>query len=188
MTLTETEVEAVRPWFAEAGVVVPAVRISTGFTSKGLRSNRIGECWYPEATADGVPAIFVHPKLGPGEVEHVIVHELVHAALGGEAKHGPAFKKLATALGLTGRMTATVPGPDFDVRLAALDLAPYPHAVLRASGGTSSGPPKQSTRMLKVQCETDGCPAEGYTARTTQKWLDHGTPSCPACQEPMTVA
>jgi len=40
--------------------------------------------------------------------------------------------------------------------------------------GASSAPPKQSTRLRKVEC-TD-C---GYTVRVTQKWLDVGKPHCP---------
>jgi hypothetical protein len=37
---------------------------------------------------------------------------------------------------------------------------------------------KPGSRLLK--CE---CPACGYTIRTTQKWLDIGTPTCPCGDE-----
>jgi hypothetical protein len=165
-----------RPWFADLGHEVPEVRVSVGFTSKGARSNRIGECWYPEATEDGVPQVFLHPKLvDPWQVAATLVHELVHATLGPEAKHGRPFRKLAVALGLTGKMTATVASDELLGRLApVLDrVGPYPHAGLASKNGTSTGP-KQTTRMLKVQC-----PVDGYLVRTTRQWLDHGLPTCP---------
>lgn len=176
--------EAVRPWFEEIGVTVPPVRIGVGFTSKGARSSRIGECWAATASEDGTPQVFIHPGQRTAEdVAHVLVHELIHAAIGTDKKHGPEFKKIAVPLGLTGKMTATVAGPDLVLRLAPVlaDLGPYPHAGLTPTGTTSTGP-KQTTRMLK--CE---CPACGYTVRTTRKWLDIATPTCPLDEIPMEV-
>lgn len=41
-----------------------------------------------------------------------------------------------------------------------------------------SGPKKQGTRMIKVQCSSD-CECGGYTIRTTAKWLEVGMPFCP---------
>lgn len=177
-------VEKVTPWCEDAGLTVPPVRISVGYTSKGLRSNRIGECWHPEAVEDHVPTIFVHPGLRQCDVGHVVVHELIHASLGPGAKHGPLFRRPALALGLTGRMTATVPSPELQARLDAVcdDLGAYPHGVLTPTSGLTSTGPKQSTRMLKVECP--GC---GYTVRTTRKWLEIGTPRCP-CGEDMVEA
>jgi hypothetical protein len=170
-------VEKVTPWYEDLGLTVPPVRCSVGFSSKGVRSNTIGECWHGVSVTDGIPAVFIHPKLATAEdVGHVVIHELVHAALGPGAKHGPLFKRPATALGLAGRMTATVPTPELCSRLVPVfhDLGPYPHAALVPSGLTSTGP-KQTTRMLKCECLV--C---GYTARTTRKWLDEvGAPWCP---------
>jgi hypothetical protein len=179
-------IEAIRPWYKEAGSPLPkAVRISVGFSSKGARSNRIGECWAPAADEHGLSQIFVHPSLSDaGTVASVVVHELIHAAVGCDKAHGPAFRKPALALGLEGRMTATVPGADLVARLKPVlkELGTYPHGALK--GGTSSGPKKQTTRMLK--CE---CPECGYIARTTSKWIeDVGAPICPADYVPMEVA
>lgn len=179
-------IEAIRPWYKEAGTPLPkSVRISVGFSSKGARSNRIGECWAPSADEHGLSQIFVHPSLSDaGTVAHVVVHELIHAAVGCDKQHGPAFRAPAVALGLEGRMTATVPGADLVERLKPVlkELGRYPHGALK--GGTSSGPKKQSTRMLK--CE---CPECGYIARTTSKWIDEvGAPICPADMVSMEVA
>lgn len=179
-------IEAIRPWYKEVGAPLPkAVRISVGFSSKGARSNRIGECWAPSADEHGLPQIFVHPSLSDATtVASVVVHELVHAAVGCDKQHGPGFRAPAVALGLEGRMTATVPGADLVDRLKPVlkELGRYPHGALK--GGTSSGPKKQTTRMLK--CE---CPECGYIARTTSKWIeDVGAPICPADMVSMEVA
>src|SRR5690606_16668080 len=40
-------------WFAVAGYDMPAYRVSVGWTSKGVRTKRIGECWDKSASADG---------------------------------------------------------------------------------------------------------------------------------------
>lgn len=176
-------VAQLRPWFEEVNLTVPAVRVGVGFTSKGARSTRIGECWSPSASADGVPEVFVHPRLdAPEEVAHVLVHELIHASIGTDKQHGAAFKRPALALGLTGRMTATIPTDGLLDRLrpVLLNLGPYPHG--RLSGGRASTGPKQTTRMLK--CECPGC---GYTVRTTRKWLDVATPTCPVDEIPLDV-
>lgn len=175
---------ALRPWFEELLLTVPPVRISVGFTSKGARSKRIGECWSSAASDDQVPQVFIHPALNdPEAVASTVLHELVHAAVGTEAKHGPAFKTPAVALGLVGRMTATVPTESLLRRLKPVlkALGPYPHGALRP--GTSSTGPKQTTRMLKCECGT--C---GYTVRTTQKWIDLGTPICPVDEIPLELA
>lgn len=170
--------ELVRPWYVELGLEVPAVRIGVGFTSKGARSTRIGECWHPAASADGVPEIYVHPTLHePIKVAETLVHELLHAALPPDTKHGAGFRRPALALGLTGRMTATAAGPALVERLTPVleQLGPYPHAAFTPRvNGTSSAGPKQTTRMLKCTCST--C---GYTVRTTRKWLELAVPACP---------
>ncbi|MEG7677046.1 hypothetical protein U2060_15005, partial [Listeria monocytogenes] len=83
------------------------------------------------------------------------------------AGHGPKFRALATAIGLEGKMTATVPGEALRATLAEIieSVGPWPHAELR-KGEAADKPKKQGTRMLKVQC-----PACDYTVRTTQTWI-----------------
>lgn len=164
---------------------IPAVRVGVGFSSKGLRSKTIGECWYSGASADETTEIFIHPSLHqPLDVLATLAHELVHAGLGPGAGHGPKFKRVAHGIGLAGRMTATIPGPEFKVRVLDLidELGPYPHAAFRPGGRAGSLAPKQSTRMIRCRC-----PEDGYTLRTTAKWLDMAVPSCPICGTWMDV-
>ena len=166
-----------RPALEKAGATVPAeVRLSCGWPSKGAtasRNRRIGECWHAQCSADGTREVFISPTLAdPVDVAHVVEHELIHAA--GFMGHGADFKRVAVALGLTGKMTATVPTDAHRDALAVLvgELGPYPHATLTPADGDK----KQSTRLLKVQCPDEEC---GYTVRVTAKWLEVGFPTCP---------
>jgi hypothetical protein len=166
---------ATRELFQPAGYTVPTnIRVSCGFTSKGSKGVRIGECWSQQSSKDGTFEIFISPKLDdPSRVTDVLVHEVVHAVVGLEAKHGKLFKQCATKIGLEGKMTATVASAELNAKIKRwLERVPaYPHKELGA--GLTTGPAKQSTRLLKIMCP--GC---GYVARTTTKWVETGLPTC----------
>lgn len=167
--------ERLSPDFDRVGAPLPGkVRVSCGWPSTGKSGRAIGECWSPKASADERHEIFISPKISDGcEAGAVLVHELVHAAVGCEAGHGAKFAKIAKALGLAGKMTATVAGEELTERLNALvgEIGSYPHAALSAMTTTRK---KQTTRMLKVMC-----PECGYVVRTTKQWLEKGVPTCP---------
>lgn len=176
--------QAVRPVFQDrAGVTLPAsVRIGVGWTNKGARAKAIGECWTHEASADGTSEIIVSPKLGEGaRVADVVTHELIHAGVGLACGHRGAFMKAARALGLEGKMTATVAGPDFHAWASPIlaALGDYPHATL--DGALSSGPKKQGTRQLKFECVP--C---GIIGRMPRKTLERCIPFCGVCSQRMT--
>ena len=160
-----------------------SVRVGVGFTGMGKKSNRIGETWASEASADSTREIIISTVLDtPRDVLGTLAHELIHASLPPDAKHGPEFKRIALAIGLEGKMTATTIGPMLADILdwMAEDLGTYPHARLTVSLG---GPKKQTVRMLKVACE----PCE-YVVRMSRTTLDLGAPLCGVCQEPMHEA
>lgn len=170
--------KAVEPLFKQHGYTVPEkIRVSCGWPSVkalGKNSRRIGECWATQCSRDESWEIFISPALAdPVRVLDVLVHEIVHAVVGLECGHTGAFRKCALAVGLTGKMTATEAGPELKGHLAAIAnrIGTYPHAALDSR---KSSVKKQSTRLLKVSCES--C---GYTVRTTQKWIDVGLPTCP---------
>lgn len=170
-------VEALRPDFARIDCPLPAaVHVSVGFTSKGKRSRAIGQCWDASTSADEVAHVFIVPTLADGaRVLDVLVHELVHAAVGCNAGHGREFARPARALGLEGKLTATVAGATLSARLAEIigTIGAYPHGAL---GGSEK---VQGTRMLKVECL--GC---GMVMRSTAKWLlSVGPPAC-SCGAP----
>jgi hypothetical protein len=166
-----------RAKFAEVGAPLPkAIRVSIGFPSSGCRGNRIGECWSDTASADGHFEIFVHPSLGDCtmRVAEVLTHELVHCAVGLEAKHGKDFRKVAVALGLEGKMTATTGGNAWrDWALPLIEeIGLLQHAPL--AGGLSPGRKKQSTRMLKLTCNK--C---GWSCRAAASHIDDEGLICP---------
>jgi hypothetical protein len=170
--------DLLRPIFkARASVALPKnIRISCGFTSAGSRGKRIGECWSKQSSADGTFEMFIVPMIDdPMRVLDITVHELVHAGVGLDKKHGPVFRKAAKAMLLEGKMKATIGGDAFKADIGKpllAKLGEYPHAALH--GGLSSGPKKQATRLLKVWC-----PSCEYTTRITQKWIEIGVPQCP---------
>ena len=202
-------IEIFRPWFAQIGLPLPArVQISVGFGygAKAESKKILGECWSRAATTDRVNHIFISPEItNVVEVLATTIHELVHAADDNVSGHKGRFADSAKKLGLTGQMTATYAGSELAEKLRATadQLGAYPHSALYPTGApvapkpeapegddeteaegetegrVSSGPKKQGTRMVKVECSTD-CDCGGYVVRTTEKWLAVGMPICPA--------
>lgn len=177
-----------RPLFTEAGAEFPRrIRFSCGWPSaNGLSRRRrvMGECWLAHVSADESIEIFVSPLVDdPIEVGAILVHELVHAC--GRRGHGKEFAALARAVGLTGPMRSSVAGDVLKRTLERLtrQCGSYPHGAMNP-GEEPAGedvPKKQSTRMLKLVC-----PDDGYTVRTTRRWIEVGLPSCPCGQEMTT--
>lgn len=172
--------------FKQVGLDVPPVRVSVGFPSRRV-GKAIGQHWGPAASSDKKDSIFICPTvenpLGANGVLGTLVHELVHAVVGPQAKHGPDFKNAAWKVGLTGKMTETVPGPTLERHLRKLskDLGKYPHRALNLDKNPVK---KQTTRMLKMECGE--C---GYIARASNKCIEeHGPVLCPCNREKMEVA
>lgn len=170
-----------------AEVTVPeAVRVSVGFPGgRRSKNHAIGQCWTNTASKDKVFELFISPTIDEAqEVLATLIHEAIHATVGLAAGHKAPFKKVAIAAGLEGKMTATFAGPWLrDVMKDwSAKLGPYPHGALDPSKADTSGPKKQSARLIK--CECTEC---GYVVRTTQKWLATGEPLCPCNGEPMSV-
>lgn len=170
-------VSALRPTFAAHGSPLPdRIRVSCGWPHGGSGKRKaIGQAWSPACSADGTHETFVSPVLAdPVEVAAVMVHELVHHAVGVKEGHKGPFRKLALALGLEGKMTETVAGEALKRILAATceSIGPHPHAAM----STAPDMKKQGTRMLKVACGECGC-----IVRMTRQWLaEVGAPTC-AC-------
>lgn len=162
-----------RKHFTKAGYTVPdAVRVSIGW-GYGNAEKILGQCWPVIASSDKHIEIFIAPSLQDGtEIIGVIAHELVHAVDGNKHGHKGEFKAIALAVGLKGKMTATVPDEPL-ISLAEAFIkkhGKYPAGKLHKDKGRK----KQSTRLLK--CECNEC---GYIARVTAKWIkEAGAPLC----------
>ena len=173
-------VTALKPDFLNTGSAIPEkVRVTCGWPSHGGQAKKrvTGECWPANQSVDSHFEIFIAPTIAdPIEVLGTLVHELVHAAVGLAEGHKALFRKVATELGLTGKMTETSVGGELESRLhdiAAL-LGKYPHAEINPTQKMT-----QTTRMLKILC-----PDCQWMARTSKKWMDLGLPTC-ACGKQM---
>jgi hypothetical protein len=178
------------PLFESAGHKMPDnIRVTCGWPSSGglgTSKRTVGQCWSTTCSEDGSSQIFISPFLADSAtcdgVLACLVHEVIHAVVGVDKKHGKPFKDCMKKIGLEGKVTATIAGDrllgDFGCWMKT--LGDYPHARLDKDHEDSPDK-KQSTRMIKCECEQ--C---GYTARTTRKWLDEvGSPWCPRHKEAM---
>ena len=172
-------IEQLRPAFVDCGEDFGQPRVSLGFSPGGRSLQTAGTCWSKEASADNTTEIFISPTVttttGPEGILAVLVHELIHAA--GYMDHKSGFRRLALRLGLQGKMTATVAGPDLCQRLEAIDrqLGNYPGSYL-----TADTRKKQTTRLIKLECHS--C---GFIARASRSALENaGYPTC-GCGQPM---
>jgi hypothetical protein len=178
--------KAMKGWVRCAGgddYIAPLISVGFPKGSRGKSSaNAIGQCWDKSVSQDQQRShIFVIPTMTESvEVMAVLLHELVHASVGTKCGHRGPFRKVAKALGLEGKMTATVPGEALKLKLELLrrDLGDYPHSALKPTVRGLIG-----SRMLKVECKGCGC-----IVRMSNKWIESvGTPVC-ACGEQMEEA
>jgi hypothetical protein len=130
--LTEA-MRALRPIVKRQGLSVPkGTRISCSWpadhgTSRKVRKD--AETWFFK---NGAPEISISPTLGQDDVEVLgtVLHEMIHAAIGGEFDHRhKEFRHPCFAMGLVGKPSATGVGPELRKRLTKISkqLGPYPH-------------------------------------------------------------
>lgn len=171
----DAAIHQVRPRFAEEGYTLPDnIKVSCGWPvgSRGAKKV-LGQCFAPQASSKGNIEIFISPSLDDHDtVLGVLMHELIHAAVGNEAGHGKVFQAACARLGLVGKATQAMPGDILKDWLNGNVLpmvGAYPHAAVDMSQRK-----KQGTRMIKLVC-----PVSGYTVRTTKKWIELGLPISP---------
>ena len=122
-------IQKLRPDFEQLGHPLPEkIRASCSWPSKSGLANkkrRIGEAWSAKNSADQSCEVFISPVLkDPLEVSATLVHELVHCAVGVEEGHKGKFPRLAKAVGLEGKMTATTAGEDVEGAGCGRSLTP----------------------------------------------------------------
>ncbi len=168
----EAAVQQLTPIFAKAGYTVPPCRVSCGFSSSGVRSGHIGQCWSTRSSKDGMNQIFISPALEDSiEVLDTLLHELVHAVDDCQHKHGMEFKKIAIKLGMVGPMRSAGAGPALKEKLkeVAGRLGPYPHASLYVLKKMAARSPRPRAK----------CPKCGFTVPMLKSFLHYGPPICP---------
>ena len=109
-------IRRLRPLFKAIDVEIPKdVRVSIGFGPTGARQENgiiLGVTAARVLSEDSVNEIFISPEDATAtSMLATLAHELIHAWDDCKSGHKGEFKRVATALGLEGRMTHTQPGP-----------------------------------------------------------------------------
>lgn len=133
-----------------------AVRVSCGWPSSGglgVVKMTVGECFSPKICADGIPQIFVPPRIAESvEVLAILLHELIHASVGNQYGYRKEFSQAVRATGLEGPPTATVVGDKLRPLFVEYitQVGAYPHAAIRPVPKEKKG---SRLRLYKCLCE-----------------------------------
>ena len=168
--------------FKQADLEIPKdVKVACGFPSSNAKAGKnqaIGVCHPRSHSEDKVNEIFINPCESDSlRVLDVLAHELIHAIDDCKNGHKKPFKDMAVAVGLTGKMTATVATPELEeiLQKMVVEIGKYPHAKI-----DTSQKKKQTTRQKKVECSS--CEGIFYTSRKHLQALSDYSP-CPFCSE-----
>ncbi len=118
------------------GLAPVPVRVSCGWPSSGglgLKRVTVGQCFAPTMCSDGVPQIFISPRMADSvDVLGTLLHELIHASFHCQFGHGKAFSQAARKVGLAGPPTATIVGDQLKPLLQeyVAQVGTYPHAAI----------------------------------------------------------
>jgi hypothetical protein len=159
-----------------------AVALAFSFPTRGATTAKvIGQCHHLKKSRRKQATkkfLVLHPAIWKSEsglqVVETLAHEMAHAALPEGTKHGAAFKNLVTRIGLTGKPTATVPGPEFKAwfKRAEKKLPRFPGGI-----DLSFAVKKQTTRLRLFECECE----EPVKVRIGRDEFDA---TCNLCEEP----
>ena len=154
------------PLFDEAGFKISDIReklkascsVMVGMR-KSKKFNAIGQHLPTEWNKDSNHELLISPVLEDEiTVVGVLIHEMVHAIqrhlYGNDVQpHGKEFRKIALAVGLEGKMTATTETPELKIKIEKWikEIGKYPHSKVNFETRK-----KQSTRLLKLTCEHCG--------------------------------
>ena len=157
----------------KAGVALPKdCKVSVGFPGGGSARKRIGEAWPRQRSSLKVNEIFLNPSMKDVDrLLDVLVHEACHASDDCASGHRGHFMRVAKAVGLEGKMTATVAGPELAGWIVGVRAA---MPAFNYGSLDLSGRKKQTVRMQKhehVEC--------GAIWRAAAKWGD--SICCPFC-------
>lgn len=160
---------------------MPPVRYSVGF-ARGVRGGGkhavLGACHPRSHSTDGHNEIFISPECNDSmQIAETLVHELIHAFDDNKSGHKGKFATLARAAGLEGKLTATYAGDALRATLQEyLDaLGDIPAAKMEPNARVK---PKQSSRMIKVECST--C---GFNFRASRTQIERITQNACLCCE-----
>lgn len=147
-----------RPVFKKHQSEIPTLLYVGCGWPRGGKAEVIGQCFGKTWTLDGATHIFVSPTQGDAiQVLAVLVHELVHAAVGCEEGHKGKFKTLARALGLEGKLTATTVSEKsilYPILVKISDeLGDYPHSRMFPKRKATNPSKKSWVRLYSTTIE-----------------------------------
>ena len=174
-------VEELRKYFEIKGLKLPTnIKVSCGWTGKNI-SKTLGSCWDNTVSRNNFYEIFISPILddvvGSQGVVANLIHELTHALLGVQEKHGKKFKIAIKKLGLTGKSTSTYADSELItdvIKPLAEKLGTYPHGSINLEVKEKKA---RNKNILDAYC-----PNCGYEIKVKVKFLDKGIPKCPMCE------
>lgn len=174
-----------RPLFRAHKAPIPKkVMMGCGWP-RGGKTEVIGQCFGKTWTMDETTHIFISPTQSDDiEVLAILVHELIHAAVGCEEGHKGRFKTVARAIGLEGKLTTTVVSPQSplysELKKIAKTLGKYPHSKMHPKRKFKIDPYK----WPRLKSAT----IPGYTFVMSPKLIQsHGLPKDPLGSEMVVV-
>lgn len=179
-------IDLLRPHFVAGGAPLPAsIRVACAETPNFSRHGLEVVTLSDSQSSDRAVEITVSWTLDdPAVVLARLIHGLC-AATAGASKHGPAFVRIASGLGLiadgktANPWTRTKAGPSFFPRDLLESLGLYPHAKVNPYLKA-----KQSARMILAKC-----PQCGYAVRLTNRWIyaADGSLNLPICPNDRSI-
>ena len=141
----------------------------------------LGQCHYKQSTGNNKHEIIISNRLnGNGKktdstrIAHVVLHEMIHTCTYGHGHKG-AFKRLALALGMSGKMTSTENGEDLEERMKTeiVDvLGKFPHKAV------TTVTKRKGSRLLKITCTQCNIVMRA-SAKVCDKIIYQDCPACP---------
>lgn len=157
-------IDKATPIFDKAGFKISDIRgklkVSCSMMVGQRKSSKfgaIGQHLPAEWNKEKNHEMLISPTLENGvEVVAILIHEMCHAIqrhmYGNIVKaHGKEFRKIALAVGLQGKMTATTESPALKIIIENWinEIGKYPHAKINLNARK-----KQGVRNLKVECQS----------------------------------
>jgi len=129
----------------------PKYRVACGFPPRSRGGKVVGVCINASASEDNHFEVYINPSVAKGfDALEVLAHELCHVVDKMESGHRGRFARIARGIGLEGKLTATYAGNSLAKKLRSIEkvLGEYPHGSVNIEKTK-----KQSTRLVKVECE-----------------------------------
>jgi len=161
------------------------IKVSCGPCGK----KAIGLCYSKKCSELGYIEIFISPKENDElRVLDILAHELIHAILGVDKKHGPKFEKIAIEIGLLAPWKATTASEELkeELRIFLPELGKYPHAKLLTSADKKPETEPKEQKAKMYVCEgTKEEPHDEWKCLVKKKFIDIAEPICPICGSAM---